>query len=103
MLIGDAYVNISRLSYVDKDNKKVIWWLRKLLNSSYTTNNTPFTTSAGLNENGDVNNWIFHRFQVIANFYFHSAKFGVEKHWFKQLLKRRRFSTMFNKTALKHV
>ena len=24
VLIGDAYVNISRLSYVDKDNKKVI-------------------------------------------------------------------------------
>ena len=27
-------LNISRLSYVDKDNKKVIWWLRKLWNSS---------------------------------------------------------------------
>ena len=24
VLIGDAYVNISRLSYVDKDNEKVI-------------------------------------------------------------------------------
>ena len=28
VLVGDAYVNISRLSYVDKDNKKVIWWLK---------------------------------------------------------------------------
>ena len=42
VLIGDAYVNISRLSYLDKDNKT-------LYDDRENFNNTPFTTSTGLN------------------------------------------------------
>ena len=37
VLIGDAYVNISRLSYVDKDNKKsyIMKTLKQFLDNMY--------------------------------------------------------------------
>ena len=54
-------------------------------------------------KNRELKNWGFHRIQVISNFYFQSPTFEVNKHLFKQLLRRKMSWTVPKKTALEHI
>ena len=53
--------------------------------------------------NRELKRWIFLGIQVIATFFFHCTTFEVDKHRFQRLLRRRKISTSFNITSLKHV
>ena len=47
----------------------------------------------------ELKNWIFHRIQVLTNLCFHWAKFGVNKHWFKQLLWRKKIFNLLKQNS----